>query len=126
MFLFFYFFFFLMIRRPPRSTLFSYTTLFRSRVRASRRRARRRERGRQDQPARGAVAVRAGPRAAAGRSCRDGAKPGAGIVLGLRPRRHRLWRASPRNRRGGGAGRGPAEPPLPHRRRAGHLARRLL
>src|SRR5215510_16083872 len=29
-FLFFYFFFFLMIRRPPRSTLFPYTTLFRS------------------------------------------------------------------------------------------------
>src|SRR5438034_4689560 len=28
--LFFYFFFFLMIRRPPRSTLFPYTTLFRS------------------------------------------------------------------------------------------------
>src|SRR6266436_7051166 len=28
---FFYFFFFLMIRRPPRSTLFPYTTLFRSR-----------------------------------------------------------------------------------------------
>src|SRR5439155_26675686 len=27
-----YFFFFLMIRRPPRSTLFPYTTLFRSRV----------------------------------------------------------------------------------------------
>src|SRR6266511_5639827 len=27
----FYFFFFLMIRRPPRSTLFPYTTLFRSR-----------------------------------------------------------------------------------------------
>src|SRR3712207_8888534 len=27
-------FFFLMIRRPPRSTLFPYTTLFRSRVRA--------------------------------------------------------------------------------------------
>src|SRR5690348_18489535 len=27
---FFYFFFFLMIRRPPRSTLFPYTTLFRS------------------------------------------------------------------------------------------------
>src|SRR6266540_6497366 len=35
MFLIFYlyfFFFFLMIRRPPRSTLFPYTTLFRSRV----------------------------------------------------------------------------------------------
>src|SRR5882757_10551396 len=28
----FYFFFFLMIRRPPRSTLFPYTTLFRSPV----------------------------------------------------------------------------------------------
>src|SRR2546429_6954961 len=30
------FFFFLMIRRPPRSTLFPYTTLFRSNIRASR------------------------------------------------------------------------------------------
>src|SRR5216683_1390944 len=30
MFLFSFFFFFLMIRRPPRSTLFPYTTLFRS------------------------------------------------------------------------------------------------
>src|SRR6266540_2283754 len=29
---FFFFFVFLMIRRPPRSTLFPYTTLFRSRV----------------------------------------------------------------------------------------------
>src|SRR2546428_13373729 len=29
---FFFFFFFLMIRRPPRSTLFPYTTLFRSGV----------------------------------------------------------------------------------------------
>src|SRR5258707_9276800 len=28
----FYFFFFLMIRRPPRSTLFPYTTLFRSEI----------------------------------------------------------------------------------------------
>src|SRR5260370_11757159 len=32
---FFFFFFFLMIRRPPRSTLFPYTTLFRSDLRAS-------------------------------------------------------------------------------------------
>src|SRR5438309_4824961 len=32
----FLFFFFLMIRRPPRSTLFPYTTLFRSRPRWSR------------------------------------------------------------------------------------------
>src|SRR5271170_8174850 len=31
-FLRFFFFFFLMIRRPPRSTLFPYTTLFRSRT----------------------------------------------------------------------------------------------
>src|SRR5215216_6931968 len=31
-FCFFFFFFFLMIRRPPRSTLFPYTTLFRSRA----------------------------------------------------------------------------------------------
>src|SRR5947208_15334871 len=33
---FFLFFFFLMIRRPPRSTLFPYTTLFRSRPRRTR------------------------------------------------------------------------------------------
>src|SRR2546429_6124450 len=33
------FFFFLMIRRPPRSTLFPYTTLFRSRPRRAPRRA---------------------------------------------------------------------------------------
>src|SRR5690242_21528217 len=32
---FFFFFFFLMIRRPPRSTLFPYTTLFRSGKRSS-------------------------------------------------------------------------------------------
>src|SRR5690625_7365478 len=31
-FLFFFFFFFLLIRPPPRSTLFPYTTLFRSRM----------------------------------------------------------------------------------------------
>src|SRR5574337_2139594 len=31
--IFFHFFFFLMIRRPPRSTLFPYTTLFRSVIR---------------------------------------------------------------------------------------------
>src|ERR1041384_8717337 len=31
---FFVFFFFLMIRRPPRSTLFPYTTLFRSQARS--------------------------------------------------------------------------------------------
>src|SRR5437667_6404762 len=36
---FFFFFFFLMIRRPPRSTLFPYTTLFRSCRWAARRRS---------------------------------------------------------------------------------------
>src|SRR2546427_13266588 len=40
--IFFFFFFFLMIRRPPRSTLFPYTTLFRSGVSH--------ERGEQGQP----------------------------------------------------------------------------
>src|ERR1017187_3348842 len=39
-----FFFFFLMIRRPPRSTLFPYTTLFRSKSRASRSRRRARAR----------------------------------------------------------------------------------
>src|SRR5215208_7412198 len=37
LFLCFFFFFFLMIRRPPRSTLFPYTTLFRSRSSSPRR-----------------------------------------------------------------------------------------
>src|SRR5476649_2996326 len=39
-----FFFFFLMIRRPPRSTLFPYTTLFRSRRPADRPAASRRQR----------------------------------------------------------------------------------
>src|SRR2546429_8676998 len=37
-FILFFLFFFLMIRRPPRSTLFPYTTLFRSRRRSARHR----------------------------------------------------------------------------------------
>src|SRR6266568_1501983 len=41
----FFFFFFLMIRRPPRSTLFPYTTLFRSVLRPGGGRARVRARG---------------------------------------------------------------------------------
>src|SRR6266550_5122301 len=40
LFFLFVFFFFLMIRRPPRSTLFPYTTLFRSRRRPGSRRTR--------------------------------------------------------------------------------------
>src|SRR4029453_19558223 len=38
--LFLFFFFFLMIRRPPRSTLFPYTTLFRSQLGAGDQRGR--------------------------------------------------------------------------------------
>src|SRR6185436_11034812 len=47
--LFFSFFFFLMIRRPPRSTLFPYTTLFRSHAAPPRA---------DDQPRRGHVGAR--------------------------------------------------------------------
>src|SRR6266567_6910797 len=42
----FFYFFFLMIRRPPRSTLFPYTTLFQSRVDHQRVQPARLERGR--------------------------------------------------------------------------------
>src|SRR5215813_14350172 len=57
-FLFFFFFFFLMIRRPPRSTLFPYTTLFRSR-RSPNHRPRRQAPGRVvDGPGRHAAADR--------------------------------------------------------------------
>src|SRR3712207_7278642 len=55
-------FFFLMIRRPPRSTLFPYTSLFRSVVRAARaahRRGSRARRGRRLRPD-GGAAGRAG------------------------------------------------------------------
>src|SRR2546427_3315143 len=46
------FFFFLMIRRPPRSTLFPYTTLFRSAVRAPVRKRVQRRVGSQGRPGR--------------------------------------------------------------------------
>src|SRR3712207_8586251 len=61
------FFFFLMIRRPPRSTLFPYTTLFRSRREAegARRAPRRPDRGRASEAERRRHRRRAGagPRA---------------------------------------------------------------
>src|SRR6266480_6449556 len=47
---FLFFFFFLMIRRPPRSTLFPYTTLFRPRVRPRRRQPRRPRYPRRNRP----------------------------------------------------------------------------
>src|SRR5256885_13257372 len=75
-----------MIRRPPRSTLFPYTTLFRSRwpasrarrsaARAARARRERRISGR-TRAARGGL-VRAAPRAAAPRPRRHGDDPRAG------------------------------------------------
>src|SRR6266567_2620458 len=89
-FFFFFFFFFLMIRRPPRSTLFPYTTLFRPAARVSRgcravrhrgphvRGDRRRPRGQagdgaeQDPPRPGAASRRTGASQAAAR--RDAAR----------------------------------------------------
>src|SRR3712207_8723944 len=74
-----------MIRRPPRSTLFPYTTLFRSRAGPGRRGARRRERG----------GVR--PRG------RGGVRAAGGAALGRLPRRAggrgRAPRASARDRK---------------------------
>src|SRR5438132_9934408 len=58
-------FFFLMIRRPPRSTLFPYTTLFRSRRprrAGGRRRSRRRARSRTPRPRRRGRGTAAGGR----------------------------------------------------------------
>src|SRR6267142_3625130 len=69
----FFFFFFLMIRRPPRSTLFPYTTLFRSRGGLARRRS---PRGADRPRVRGAIAERVTPRAAARRGrARAGCHP---------------------------------------------------
>src|SRR5688572_33060602 len=63
------FFFFLMIRRPPRSTLFPYTTLFRSAGRAGRRAAVP-ARGRRGRPGDGHLHLRL-DRAAQGRRVGD-------------------------------------------------------
>src|SRR3712207_8329851 len=65
-----------MIRRPPRSTLFPYTTLFRSRAADAHRPA-----GRQLQP--GACGAPARRRAGAAR-----ARPGSGLAAGLRSEEH--------------------------------------
>src|SRR3712207_9192287 len=68
-----YLFFFLMIRRPPRSTLFPYTTLFRSLAARRRRPAFLPEDGRlmlvaADHPARGALSAQGRPTAMASRT----------------------------------------------------------
>src|SRR3712207_3118216 len=78
-------FFFLMIRRPPRSTLFPYTTLFRSGLRGGGRRNRLRQprgpphgrprrRRRTDGPGPRRVRARVGQRADAGRVAPQGAR----------------------------------------------------
>src|SRR5216683_5683138 len=91
-FLFFFFFFFLMIRRPPRSTLFPYTTLFRSPMpsRAGRAPSRRRTAAVGRRRCRSAVPPPPPPPPA-----RDGAgvadRPPAGAAPGPRSRR-RGWR----------------------------------
>src|SRR2546427_10001153 len=76
-------FFFLMIRRPPRSTLFPYTTLFRSGSARPRRRAPdlRLRRARAPRPAGGVRAVR--------RAGGPGADGGGRAAQRLPPRAHR-------------------------------------
>src|SRR6266478_4075692 len=94
-FLFLFFFFFLMIRRPPRSTLFPYTTLFRSDPARTDRewvslartvsdRAHARSAGRDQRPVRGAAARRglSGP-------FDHSLGQGPGMEIGLRPERRR-------------------------------------
>src|SRR3712207_6899401 len=71
-------FFFLMIRRPPRSTLFPYTTLFRS-ERDERRRARRRHRRRGGRLRHGLRAEQ-GRRPGHARRARGRRVPGVGVV----------------------------------------------
>src|SRR5574341_1212697 len=89
--LFFFFFFFLMIRRPPRSTLFPYTTLFRSEhcSRVCHRSAPRRRTGNQLRRRRYGRRVgcelRRTPRRARARRARAG---GQRRALGARARRH--------------------------------------
>src|SRR6266496_6517666 len=101
LFLFFFFFFFLMIRRPPRSTLFPYTTLFRSRravggdlrdlgglcLVADRRRME--PSGRRDHPDRRGGARADGPRRAPTARPVVAAAPGSGQGGRLRPGRGR-------------------------------------
>src|SRR2546422_9599100 len=79
---FYVFFFFLMIRRPPRSTLFPYTTLFRSHLDCTRWRLRRSRGGGRACPRRGAAGaagLSAAPRVA-------DARAGGRILLWIRER----------------------------------------
>src|SRR6266508_3072932 len=112
---FFFFFFFLMIRRPPRSTLFPYTTLFRSPLRG-------RHRRRPTHEHRHDALVRQGLRvqAARGRRLRDRVElehrgPGADPGQSRRPR-DRLRRRAGRSRGDAAGDAGPGG----HRGAAGH------
>src|SRR6266576_3088328 len=125
---FFFFFFFLMIRRPPRSTLFPYTTLFRSRMVAS---------GDGRPPARPAAPPEAPTTRAGPRRARDGERPHArrrrvllsrhhdqagGLTAGVSPGRScvRPWR-----RARGAARRRQAVSPRERDRRRSRFARLL-
>src|SRR3712207_9388566 len=69
------FFFFLMIRRPPRSTLFPYTTLFRSRERGEPPRSRSRGDGEAREQRRGRAPGAAGSGSARARTAGHGTAP---------------------------------------------------
>src|SRR6266496_2097104 len=123
--LYFLSFFFLMIRRPPRSTLFPYTTLFRSPGRGARARTAAAGRPGEDHatPQAAAPAGDARARARAFRrgwpqshEAREPSRPDCAVGISLLPRRgsaSRRARDAVRPRGTGGAGRG------------GHSARRL-
>src|SRR5574341_1013091 len=103
-FFFFFVFFFLMIRRPPRSTLFPYTTLFRSRrlQRRDHRRLHAGERRGERGPCLRLPGLGYGPRDQPGLDRRG--QPGGRALRGLglerrRRERRRLWRRDRRRLR---------------------------
>src|SRR5256714_10734022 len=122
-------FFFLMIRRPPRSTLFPYTTLFRSRRHAGarlpgglRRDARGPAAGRRRRPFGRGAALRAAARARRGRLRRG--RPLHGDARGPGP--HAARRSPPLRRTEHAAHRRPAGAPpgaRRHRRGPPHVSR---
>src|SRR2546422_6557457 len=114
----FFFFFFLMIRRPPRSTLFPYTTLFRSRRHARLPAAARSGR-------KHSAAARGGP---AGAPASVRRRPGGMLAAGVRlsPARQVAWEKGAARHRAAPRGRGVSL--LLHRRASrarGQPARRL-
>src|SRR5215471_19999936 len=90
--LYFSFFFFLMIRRPPRSTLFPYTTLFRSS----------RSTSPGSRTGRAATGIRCSPPTSSRRRTSSG---------WAAPRSNRCWSARASSRRRAGLSGGPSGPP---------------